>query len=103
MSRLTLQHVEADAPQAVDVGVVDLGEEANLGRRHGVVVGKEQLQLEHSACTLVSSPDVRRYRREDKHTLVGGLARAIDGHVEVPQVVVVRCCRDSLNSAHAHI
>jgi hypothetical protein len=47
--RLTLEDVEADAAQSVDVGVVDLGEEAHLGRGHGVVVGKEQLELEDAA------------------------------------------------------
>lgn len=39
--RLTLQHVETDAAQLVDVGVVDFGQESHLGWRHGVVVGEE--------------------------------------------------------------
>jgi hypothetical protein len=39
--RLTLKHVEANAPQSVDVGVVDLGKEPDLGRGHGVVVWEE--------------------------------------------------------------
>ncbi len=34
----TLQHVEADAPQLVDVRVEDLGQEPDLGRRHGIIV-----------------------------------------------------------------
>lgn len=42
----TFQDVEADAAKLVDVGVEYLGEEANLGWRHGVVVGEKQLQLE---------------------------------------------------------
>lgn len=32
-----------------DVGMVDLGEEPDFGRGHGVVFGKEQLELEDSA------------------------------------------------------
>ena len=46
MLGLTLEDIETDATQPVDVGVIDLGEEAHLGRRHGVVVGEEQLELE---------------------------------------------------------
>jgi hypothetical protein len=46
----TLQDIKADAAQPVDVWVVDFGEEADLGRSHGVVVGEEQLQLEDAAC-----------------------------------------------------
>jgi hypothetical protein len=45
----TLQDVQANAAELVDVGVVDLGEETDFGRRHGVVVGKEQLELEGAA------------------------------------------------------
>jgi len=46
---VALQDVQANAAELVDVGVVDLGEEADFGRRHGVVVGKEQLELECAA------------------------------------------------------
>lgn len=42
----TFQDVEADATELVDIGVENLGEEADLGWRHGVVVREEQLQLE---------------------------------------------------------
>jgi hypothetical protein len=44
----TFQDVKADAAKLVDVGMEYLGEEADLGRRHGIVVGKEQLQLERA-------------------------------------------------------
>jgi hypothetical protein len=47
--RLTLEDIEADATQSVDVWVVDLGQEAHLGRGHGVVVGEEELKLEDAA------------------------------------------------------
>ena len=43
---LTLQDVQADSTEAIDVGVVDLGKEADLGGSHGVVVGQEQFELE---------------------------------------------------------
>lgn len=42
----TFQDVEADAAKLVDIGVEYLGEEADLGRCHGIIVGEEQLQLE---------------------------------------------------------
>lgn len=48
--RLTFENVEADPAQLVDVGVVDLGQEAHLRGRHRVFLGQEQLQLELSAC-----------------------------------------------------
>ena len=48
---LTLQDVQADAAKTVDVGVVDLGEEANLWRSHGVVVREEELEIEDAAYT----------------------------------------------------
>lgn len=48
--RLTLEDVEADATQLVDVGVVDLGKEADLGRGHGVVIREEEFELEDATC-----------------------------------------------------
>jgi hypothetical protein len=48
----TFEHVEADAAEPVDVGVVDLGQEAHLGGRHGVVFRQEELELEGAACCL---------------------------------------------------
>jgi hypothetical protein len=38
-----LQDVEADSAQVVDVGVIDLGVEDNLGWAHRVVLGQQQL------------------------------------------------------------
>lgn len=46
----TLKNVEADTTQLVDVGVEDLGQEADLGRDHRVVVRKEELELEGATC-----------------------------------------------------
>jgi hypothetical protein len=45
----TLQNIEADAAELVDVRVEDLGEEANFGRSHGIVLGQKQLKLEYPA------------------------------------------------------
>lgn len=44
----TFQDVKTDAAKLVDVGVEYLGEEADLGWRHGVVVREKQLQLERA-------------------------------------------------------
>ena len=41
-----LQDIETDTAQLVDIRVVDLGEKANLGRGHGVVVWEEELEVE---------------------------------------------------------
>lgn len=42
---LTLQHVKADAAELVDVGVVDLGEETDLGGRHWVIIWEEEFEV----------------------------------------------------------
>lgn len=52
--RLTLENVQADTAELVNVGMVDLGEEADLWRCHGIVVWKEQLEIEYAACNGVS-------------------------------------------------
>lgn len=51
----TFQDVKADPTKLVDIGVEDLGEEADLGRGHGVVVREEELELEGTACCMVAS------------------------------------------------
>lgn len=39
----TFQDIEADSAKLVDVGVEDLGQETNLGCRHGIVIWEEEL------------------------------------------------------------
>jgi hypothetical protein len=51
----TLQYVQADSTETVDVGVVDLGKEADLWGCHGVVVGQEQFELEDSTWIMCQS------------------------------------------------
>ena len=60
---LTLQHVEADASELVDVRVVDLGEEPDLGGHHWVVICEEELELEDSTCSCDSDQSVYNQRR----------------------------------------
>ena len=97
---LVLEDVEADAPELVDVRVVDLGEEAHFGRRHRVVFREEQLELELAACR-GERASARRPRAQVKEegeagrTLEGRRVRARNDDVEVAQVVVVRLCRDA--------
>lgn len=47
---LTFENVKTNAAESVDIWVIDLGKEADFGWGHGVVVGKEQLELEDAAC-----------------------------------------------------
>src|SRR5271154_2152637 len=49
MQKLTLENVEADPAELVNVGVVHSRQEAHLWRRHWVLLGKEQLKLEAAA------------------------------------------------------
>ena len=46
---LVLEDVKANATELVDVGVVDLGPEEHLWRDHWVLVGQEELKVEHSS------------------------------------------------------
>eukprot|EP01006_Ploeotia_vitrea_P044530 TRINITY_DN66836_c1_g1_i2.p1 TRINITY_DN66836_c1_g1~~TRINITY_DN66836_c1_g1_i2.p1 ORF type:complete len:150 (+),score=17.12 TRINITY_DN66836_c1_g1_i2:40-489(+) len=77
---LVLEDVQADAAELVDVGVVDLGQEAHLGRHHWVVVAQIQLEFEQT-------------------TLVRGALRARDHHVKVAQVVLVRRRADAYDES----
>ena len=47
--RHTLKHVETDAAETVDVGMIDFGQEADFRRCHGVVVWEEEFEFEDSA------------------------------------------------------
>ena len=47
--QLTFQNVKADSAQLVNVGMVDLGHEADLGRSHRVLFRQKQLQGEGAA------------------------------------------------------
>lgn len=49
----TLQNIKTDAAKLVDVGVKDLGQEADLGRCHGIVVRKKQFELEDATCSVL--------------------------------------------------
>lgn len=44
-----LQDVQADAPQLVDIRMINFRHEANLGRGHRVFLREEQLQFENPA------------------------------------------------------
>lgn len=46
---LTLQDIQADAAQAIDVGVIDLSQESDFGRSHRIIVRKEELESEDTA------------------------------------------------------
>ena len=65
-SRL-LQNVKADTTVLVDVGVVDLGDELNAGRREGVLCGELNLQ-------------------EKETTSIGGTFRAKNGRAPVEEI-----------------
>lgn len=60
---LTLQHIETDASELVDVRVVDLGEEPDLGRHHRVVICEEELELEDATCSCESDQPVYNRHR----------------------------------------
>ena len=57
---LTLQHVQTDPPQLVNVWVVDFGEKTDLGWSHGVIFWKEQFELENPPCSMLGSSQTMR-------------------------------------------
>ena len=44
--QLTLENIQTDTAKLVDIWVVDLGQETNPGWCHGIVVWKEEFELE---------------------------------------------------------
>ena len=75
---LILEYVQTDPAELVDVGMVDLGQEPHLGRCHGIIGRKEQLELE-------DAPLVRR------------IGRTLDSDGEVAEIVGVRSRGNSRN------
>ena len=75
---VVLEDVKADTAKFVDVGMEDLGKKSDLGRRHGVVIGEEEFELEDAAF-------IRR---------LGG---PMDLDVKVSQVFFVRHGADTRN------
>jgi hypothetical protein len=47
---LTFENVQANPAKLIDIGVIYLRQEANFWRGHGIVIGKEQFELENAAC-----------------------------------------------------
>lgn len=80
----------------------NLGEETDLGRRHGVVVGEEELELEDAAWGRMISVMKAVHGVEcwvSVRTFVRRLSRAVDLDVEIAQVVLVRDGTDSRDAA----
>ena len=75
---LVLEDIEADSAKLVNVGVVDLGSEEDLGWNHGVLLGQEELAVKDSA-------------------LVRGLGRAGNLNEEVSGILLVWLSIDSYN------
>ncbi len=77
-SPIALEDVQADATKLVNVGVVDLGVEEDLGRTHRVVFGQQDLGFELPI-------------------FVGSVGRSADFDVEVPAVVRIGVDIDPLD------
>ena len=77
-----------------DIRVVYLGQEPHLGRTHRVLLGQEQLQMEHT----LWRHGVSSYRVQIATTVSLTLERTpirpLNRHIEIPQVVLVRRGRD---------
>ena len=71
---LVLENVKADAAQFVDVRVVHFGEEADLWRRHRVILGEKELQFENTTWREASARGTAH--RRCSSSSVGGRAHA---------------------------
>ena len=94
---LTLQHIQADAAQLVDVRVEDLGEEADLGRGHGIVIWKEELEFKDATWGLLILGRLGLGKR--LWTFVWRLCGAVNLDVKVSEVVFVWNCADARDAA----
>jgi hypothetical protein len=51
----TLQDIQTDATQTINVRVVDLCQETDFGRGHRIIVWKEELESEDTTCSRIVS------------------------------------------------
>lgn len=94
----TLQNIQADTAEAVDVGVVNLGQEADLWGSHGIIVGEKQLKSKDATCK--HQRQINSGKHSVVHTLIWRLRGTVDGNIEVPEVIIVRDCIDARNPTH---
>lgn len=78
LSTLTLQNIQADTTQAINIRVVDPGQEADFGRGHRVIIRQEELEPEFTTYSQAVSALSRRARRPHDSTLIWGLLRSVD-------------------------
>jgi hypothetical protein len=76
-----------------DIRMIYLGKKAHLGRCHGVLFGKEQFELENPICARIRGN--KTIARTTRHTLERTAIWTLDGHIKIPQVVIVRGSRYS--------
>jgi len=77
--------------------VVDFGEEADLGRRHGVVVREKELELEAAACGASARVGSAASARASASTFIRRLRGPVNGDIKVAQIVLVGRRRDALD------
>lgn len=77
--------------------MVDLGQKANLWRRHGVVVWEEELEAEDAAWEMLV--DVYGGGK-GRRTFVGRLRWTVDLDVEVAKIILVWNCADAWHTAY---
>lgn len=56
---LTLQDIQTDTTQTIDVGVIDLGQEADFGWGHRIIVWQEEFKSEDTTCIKSVSTSIR--------------------------------------------
>lgn len=62
LSALTLQNIQADTTQSINIRVVDLGQEADFGRGHRVIIWQEEFELEFTPYSQVFSTMIEASR-----------------------------------------
>lgn len=94
---LVFEDIQAYPSQSVYVGMVDLRQETHFRWGHGVIFGKEELELECPSCgargsaSCTAKPCFASYLFSAP-TFIGGLLRSQDDHIKIPQILFRRRC-----------
>ena len=91
----TLEHVQTNSTELVNIGVVYSGQKPDLRRGHRIVVRQKKLCFEDASYRFSAK---RAQSHTTQLTLIWRRRRPVYRDIEIPQVVVVRYCVDARNT-----
>ena len=74
--------------------MINLCKKSNLGRGHGIVVGKEEFESEDATYITLLDCALDTYTASTTplRTFVRGLSWAVNSDIEIPKVILMRYC-----------